>query len=268
MCDPVTIGVMALSYAQNEQEIKKAEQAEADRAARDLQFQETEIEKATMSLKRQYGDSQTRESQEQQQIGEQIASIESQQLQDLATARVNTQARGVAGTQAASNLSQILTSKGSMAILAKEEEGERLAESKISEREDAKRTTQDRYGAVMAIPEQKMSGSDKNFSRFMSLAQGYMTGQMLGGAGAGAGAGATGASPTAIPAGATGSSALTTTTAGGMTSITPPVNPLVTTPNLGIATTPTMAPTTFTPSWYDPSRLWYTQPSSLLSIGY
>lgn len=268
MCDPVTLTVMALSYAKNEQDIKAAEQAEADRAARDLQHQTNVIESSTAAAIRSFSSQQSAEAQEQQSIGEEIAMIKGEEKVLKASARVEGAAQHTLGTQAMSNLNQILTSKASAAILTKEDEGEGLAQVKRTQGEETADLQHSRMTAAMAIPEQKMDGSDKNFSRFMALAQGYMTGSMMAGAGAGAGAGATGAAPTAIPAGATGSSALTTTTAGGMTTIVPPVNPLVATPNLGIAaTTPTMAPTVFQPSWYDPSRLWYTQPSSL-SIGY
>lgn len=260
---------MALSYAANEQEIKKAEDAERARAARDLQHQENVIESSTAAAIRAYSSQQSAEAQEQQSIGEEIAMIRGEEMVIKSTERVAGASRNTLGSQAMSNLNQILTSKASAAILTKESEGEGLAQVKRNQGEETESLHHSRMQEGMAVPEQKMDGSDKNWSRVIALGQGYMAGSSLAGmgAGAGAGAGATGAAPSAIPAGATGSTALTTTAAGGMTSIVPPVSPLVTTPSLGIATTPTMAPTTFAPQWYDPSRLWYTQPSSL-SIGY
>jgi hypothetical protein len=54
----------------------------------------------------------------------------------------------------------------------------------------------------MAVPEQKMSGSDKNLSRFGALVNGYMMGQMAGGA-------STPATTPPVPAAGAGFSPLT-----------------------------------------------------------
>jgi hypothetical protein len=202
MCDPVTITVMALSYAQNEEEIKAAEQAERDRAARDLQHQENVIESSTAAAVRAYSSQQSAEAQEQKSIGEEIAMIKGEEQVLKASARVEGAAANTLGGAAMSNLNQILTSKATDAILTKEDEGEGLAQVKRTQGEETADLQSSRMTAAMAIPEQKMSSSDKFMSRMMALGQGYMSGQMLAGAG-------TPATTPPVPAAGAGFSPLT-----------------------------------------------------------
>ncbi len=220
---------MAISYMKNEEELRRQREAELRREADEKQKEAETIESATAAALATYSDVQRRESQEKRAIDDAIAQIVSEQRQALAESRVVGAKKGTSQGSVSRNVEQIIQTKTGQAIMKKEDIKSDVSDEMRAEERDASRKAHERMKANMHRPAVLPSDSQKFWSRVMALGSGYMQGQALGGGGGTAPS--TPTMPTNIPAGATGSSALTTTTQSGFTMMNPTYGIGAMTPN-------------------------------------